>query len=242
MKIDKGTLAGIFDSTLLREGITGEEIAKLCKNAISQNFFAVCVPPEFVRHAYEHVKDSPVRVVSVVSFPSGADPTLVKCSQAEKIVKDGADEIDMVMNIKRFLAGKYNEVYEDILNTVIAAKSTNSRRFLVDVTVVKVIIETSQLRMSEIESGHTEGFLIQKASEIAAKAQVDFVKTSTGLHKAGGVRVTDVSLIKQVIPESVKVKAAGGVKTLKQVIELMEEGVDRIGTSSAGQIMSELEK
>ena len=232
----------MIDSTLLKDGTTEPEITQLCSEAVKRKYCAVCVQPEFVTHAQSCVQDSPVRVVSVVSFPSGEDPTSVKCAQAETIVKNGADEIDMVMNIKRFLAGTYNEVYEDILNTVIAAKSANSRRFLVDVTIVKVIIETSQLRMSEIENGYTEGFLIQKASEIAAKAQVDFVKTSTGLHKAGGVRVTDVSLIKQVIPESVKVKAAGGVKTLKQVIELMEEGVDRIGTSSAGQIMSELEK
>lgn len=238
MNLNNNALAGMIDSTLLNSDCTGDDITRLCSYADEHGLFAVCVPPSFVSHSFQCLQDSPVRIVSVVSFPYGSDSTYTKCMQAEQIVKEGADEIDLVMNIDEFLQENYKTVSNDIRNTVIAAKSQNMRRFLTDVTVVKVIIETAQLRQAEKDQNRETGELIRKASEIVADAQADFVKTSTGLHPAGGVRDNDVSLIKSAIPASVGVKAAGGIKTLKHCENLIKESVDRIGTSSAAAILS----
>lgn len=242
MVIDKRSLANIIDSTLLRKGVTKEDIIQLCDDALMHQFYAVSVSPEHVNFALSRIFDTSVRVVSVVGFPYGTENTLTKCRQAELVIKDGADEIDMVMNIDWFLNGNYKGVTEDILNTVIAAKSTSRRRFLTDVAPVKVIIETALLREEERKNNFTEGYLIQKASELIVKAQADFVKTSTGMHPSGGVQKNDVALIKSVVPESVKVKAAGGIKTRKHVTQLLEERVNRIGTSSAVDIIKDFSR
>ena len=239
MVIDKRSIANIIDSTLLSEGATQEDIIRLCDDALMHRFYAVCVPPEYVNFTHTRIFDTSVRVVSVTGFPYGTENTLVKCRQAEQLIKEGADEIDMVMNIDWFINGNYKGVTEDILETVKAAKITDRRRFLKDVAVVKVIIETALLREEERKNNFTEGYLIQKASELIVKAQADFVKTSTGTHPAGGVQKNDVALIKSVVPESVKVKAAGGIKTRKHVAQLLKEGVNRIGTSSAVDIINE---
>lgn len=242
MKFDKSSLAGIIDSTLLRKGVTKEDIIQLCDDALMYQFYAVCVPPEHINFTLTRIFDTPVRVVSVVGFPYGTETTLAKCRQAEHVIKNGADEIDMVMNIDWFLNGNYNGVTEDISDTVAAAKSAGCRRFLTDVHVVKVIIETAFLREEERKNNFTEGYLIQKASELIAEARADFVKTSTGMHRAGGVQKNDVALIKSVVPESVKVKAAGGIKTWRDIEKLLKEGVDRIGTSSAVDIIVDFSK
>ncbi|KPK93563.1 hypothetical protein AMJ80_05875 [bacterium SM23_31] len=239
MNIDRQFLAGIIDSTFLREGAKIEDIIQLCDDALMHQFYAVCVPPKYVNFALSRICDTSVRLVSVVGFPFGTESTIIKCRRAEQVIKNGADEIDMVMNIDWFLNGKYKDVTEDIANTVTTAKNISCRRFPAGTAVVKVIIETALLREEERKNNFTGGYLIRKASELVVETGADYVKTSTGMHPTGGVQPNDVAIIKSIIPEPVKVKAAGGIKTWKNVEQLLKEGVDRIGTSSAVAIIDD---
>ncbi|MFC1513718.1 deoxyribose-phosphate aldolase [candidate division KSB1 bacterium] len=232
-------LASLIDSTLLSKNISKNKLEKFCSEAIINQFYAVCLNPEMVRQAFDLLKETNVLLVTVAGFPNGTESTKVKCSQVKNAVRLGADEVDVVMNFDLFFSGKYNETIEDILNTVIAAKTENTKRFLVETTVVKVIIETSYLKSIAAKENKSEDYYIKLASELASDAQADFIKTSTGMHPAGGVQKGDVKLIRSFIPESVKVKAAGGIKTFNQVSELIDEGVNRIGTSSAGTIIKD---
>ena len=227
----------LLESTLLRESVSQDEIKQLCSEAESFGFFAVCISPEFVQYGYSQVAETPIKVVSVASFPHGSDSTMDKCKQTEQLIRSGADEIDMVMNFDKFVMGNYEYVLQDIAAVVEVAKSIRCRRDEKSIPRIKVIIESAYLRTIEIEKKQSEGTLLAIAAELVTHAHADFLKTSTGFHTAGGVHKNDVPFFKSILPESVQVKAAGGIRTEKFARSLQEQGVDRIGTSSAVAIV-----
>ncbi|KPL24376.1 MAG: hypothetical protein AMJ75_03860 [Phycisphaerae bacterium SM1_79] len=218
--ISERELAGYIDHTLLDATATKDRIKQLCQEARACGFHTVCVNGRWVALAAELLAGSKVAVGGVVSLPLGADSTRVKVAQAKDAIFAGADEIDMVADLAAIIEAdsKY------LLNQLRAVlKVCRSMRPAV---VLKVIIESAALNND------------QKifACRTAQQAGVDFIKTSTGLHPAGGATLEDVKLMKQTAPNC-KIKAAGGIRTAKQVLEMLEAGAERIGTSSGVQIM-----
>lgn len=214
-------IARTIDHTLLKPYAVEEEIIKLCREALKHGFVAVCVNPVYVPLASETLKGTHVKVCGVVGFPLGATFKEVKVNEALRVVEAGASEIDMVMNISMFKSKNYDYVECEIREV----KETVGEK------IVKVIIECSYLTDEEKI----------RAAEIVAKAGADYVKTSTGFAPSGA-RIEDVKLLRQVLPENVKIKAAGGIRTAEQAIAFLEAGVDRIGTSNAVEIIEEFLK
>jgi len=221
--IDEEQLAGYIDHTLLEATATKEQIEQLCQEAIDFGFHAVCVNPRWVPLVAERLHNTKVKVASVVSLPLGADSTKIKVAQAKDAIFAGADEIDMVADLSAVIEGDWRYLSSQLQ---VVLKVCRSMRPAV---VLKVIIESAALNRE------------QKifACQIANSCKVDFVKTSTGLHPAGGAIAEDVKLMKENAPDC-RVKAAGGIKTAKQAIELLQAGAERIGTSSGVQIINEL--
>jgi len=215
-------LAGCIDHTLLSATATSEQIKQLCEDAKSYGFCAVFVNPRWIALAAEELHGCKVKIGSVVGFPLGADSTKIKVAQAEDCIFDGADEIDMVADLAAIIEGD-SKYLSNQLQAVL--KVCHSMRPAV---CLKVIIESAALNKE------------QKifACRIADKCGVDFVKTSTGMNPAGGATIEDVKLMKESAPNC-KVKAAGGIRTAKQALEMLEVGADRIGTSSGVQIINE---
>lgn len=242
MKITLKSLAGMIDSTLLKNEASEDELRDLCAFAKDNDIFAVCVYPEQMDFVFSLIKKSKVRLDGVAGFPHGTDSSGDKWRQAEQRIQAGADEIDMVMNIGMFLDKRYNSVINDIQEVVLAARNTKMRRKQNKPVLVKVIIESAALEDEEKRLSLEPGILIKDASKIIADADADFVKTSTGMHESGGVRENHVKWIKSVLRPGVKVKAAGGIKTWDHVNSLLHEGADRFGTSSAKVILDELRK
>ncbi|MHC4481925.1 MAG: deoxyribose-phosphate aldolase [Planctomycetota bacterium] len=220
---DEKLLAGCIDHTLLSATATSEQIIQLCQEAKEYGFCAVSVNPRWVALAAEQLHDSKVKVGGVVSLPLGADLTKIKVAQAREAIFDGADEIDMVADLAAIIEGDEQYLSNQMKAVLKVCRSMRPR------VLLKVIIESAALTSE------------QKifACQIADKYGVDFVKTSTGLHPAGGATVEDVKLMKEAAPHC-KVKAAGGIRTAKQVFEMLEAGAERIGTSSGVQIIEEL--
>ena len=206
-----------IDHTLLKATATTDEIIKLCNEAKEHNFFSVCVNSSYVKLAKKQVKKSNVKVCSVIGFPLGAMSTKAKVYEAKQALKDGADEIDMVINVGLLKSKKYKKVYKDIK----AVKKVMPKNTL------KVILETCYLDKDEI----------LKVSELALKAKADFIKTSTGFG-TGGATIEDVKLMKSVAGDKMKIKASGGVRDAKTAQEYIDLGVSRLGTSSGIAIVS----
>lgn len=219
--LDVRAIARIIEHTLLKPNATEDDIKRLCEEARRYGFATVCINPIYIPLAKDLLRGSNVRVCVAVGFPLGATLSEVKVFEARKYVEAGADEIDMVMNISMFKSGKYDYVLREIREVKEA----------VGEKVLKVIIETCYLNDEEKV----------KAAKIVEKAGADFVKTSTGFGPAGA-KVEDVRLLRSVLSPRVRIKASGGIRTAKQVIELVKAGADRIGTSSGVSIMKELEK
>ncbi len=221
--MDERQLAGYIDHTLLSATATSEDIRKLCEEAKSYGFAAVSINPRWVSLAAELLHGSKVAVGGVVSLPFGADLTKIKVAQAKEVIFAGADEVDMVADLAAIIEGD-SRYLSDQLKAV--RKVCHSMRPNV---LLKVIIESAALTKE------------QKifACQIADKCGADFVKTSTGFHPAGGATVEDVKLMKEAAPNC-KIKAAGGIRTAKQVLEMLEAGAERIGTSTGVQIINEL--
>jgi deoxyribose-phosphate aldolase len=215
-------LAGVIDHTLLKPDATSEQIGRLCQEAKQYGFCAVSINPRWVALAADLLHGSNVAVGGVASLPLGADFTIIKVAQAKEAIMAGADEIDMVADLAAIIEGD-----ERFLSRQLEAvrKICHSMRPKV---LFKVIIEAAAL---------TRGQKIF-ACQIADKIGVDFVKTSTGMHPAGGATIDDVRLMKEHAPHC-KVKAAGGIRTAKQAIDMLEAGADRIGTSSGVQILEQ---
>jgi len=206
----------LIDHTILKATATTKDIEKLCEEAITYDFFSVCVNPTFVRLAKEKLKDSEVYVCTVVGFPLGANTIEMKQAETMDAVNNGADEIDMVINIGKAKEHDYDYILEEITAVVNAA----SRR------LVKVIIETCYLTDEEkIE-----------VCKMASLSGAQFVKTSTGFG-TNGATVEDVRLMRDNILPEMSVKASGGVKTKEQLEKMVAAGASRIGTSSGKDLI-----
>lgn len=208
-----------IDHTNLKMDATEEDITKLCHEAIEYNFETVCVHPYYVTLAKELLKDTNIGVCTVVGFPLGMNTPKVKSFEAIEAVENGADEIDMVINVGALKDKDYNYVKSEI----------EEIRDSIDGKTLKVIIETSLLTKEEII----------KMTEICNETFVNFIKTNTGFGSRG-VNLEDVKLINEHKNEILEIKASGGIKTFKQMNELIENGVTRIGTSNSVNIVTHM--
>ncbi|RLF78816.1 deoxyribose-phosphate aldolase, partial [Thermococci archaeon] len=206
-------IAKYIDHTNLKSYATKEDIIKLCEEAKKYGFYAVCVNPYRVKLAKEHLKGTDIKVASVIGFPLGATPTEVKVFEAKKALENGADELDMVINIGALKDKNYEYVKKDIEDVTKVAHEKGA--------IVKVIIETCYLSEEEKEI----------ACKLAMEAGADFVKTSTGFG-TGGATIEDVKLMRKVVGDKLGVKAAGGIRTYEEALAMINAGANRIGTSS----------
>ncbi len=216
--MNKKDLARLIDHTLLKSETKIEDIKKLCEEALKYQFYSVCINPCYVKTAKEFLKNSDIKICTVISFPLGASTIKTKIYEATEAIENGADEIDMVMNIGMFKSNRYEYIYEEI----------SSIKKAIEYRILKVIIETSIL--SEEEK--------IKASEIIKKSGANFVKTSTGFSQ-GGATKEDILLIRKSVGDNFGIKASGGIKTYQQAVELIKAGATRIGSSSSVKIMEE---
>lgn len=208
-----------IDHTLLKPSATQNDILKLCTQAKTYHFFSVCVNSCYVKLAKETLRDSEVKVCTVVGFPLGAMSTEAKVFEAIDAVKNGADEIDMVINIGWLKSKAFNKVLNDISNV----KEAIGKKTL------KVILEISELTNNEII----------KACHLCIEANADFVKTSTGFSK-GGATLEAVTLMRQTLGNKAKIKASGGIRDAQTALQFIEAGADRIGASSGVAMMTSL--
>jgi deoxyribose-phosphate aldolase len=215
----KTKLARIIDSTNVRSTATKTEIERLCAEAVQHGFGCVCVNPVYVKLAASLLVSSDVKVSSTVGFPFGTSLSEVKELEARRALLDGARELDMVVNLSLMKSGDYDAVRRDI-ETIVGVKRLSN-----DV-IVKVIIEAPLLTDDEKTI----------ACKLAKEAGADFVKTATGFF-GGGATVEDVRLMRRVVGESMGVKAAGGIRTYADALAMIEAGANRLGTSSAVEII-----
>ena len=213
-------LARLIDHTLLKVEARRRDIERLCGEALEHGFFSVCTNPFWVRVVSHVLKGTDVKVCSVSGFPLGAATTELKAEEARRCVDDGADEVDMVMNVGAFKDGEYAKVRDDIQKVVQAVGRDG---------ITKVIIETCVLTDSEK----------RQAALLVKDAGGQFVKTSTGF-ASGGATVEDVRLIRGIVGSGVGVKASGGIRTHDQAVALVEAGANRLGTSAGVQIVRAL--
>jgi len=207
-----------IDHTLLKPTATATDIKNLCKEAIDNDFFAVCVNSCYVELAKKELKNSRVKVCSVVGFPLGAMHTDAKAFEAKLAIDNGADEVDMVINLGLIKSQNWEMVQKDIE----MVKNTIGDH------VLKVILETSYLNEEEIT----------KVCEIAVLAQADYLKTSTGFASSGATE-EDVRLMKKAVNNQAKIKASGGIRDLSTALTFIKLGVTRIGTSSGVKIINQ---
>jgi deoxyribose-phosphate aldolase len=213
-------VARLIDHTLLKADASQDQIAQLCYEARTYQFASVCVNPAHVKLCAQLLKDSGVPVCTVVGFPLGATPGTVKAFETQQAIRDGAREIDMVINIGALKSQDYTAVYDDIATVVRAAHAGNA--------IVKVIIEAALLSQEEKVV----------ASQLTKAAGADFVKTSTGFGP-GGATVADVALMRRVVGPSLGVKAAGGVGSYADAQALIAAGATRLGASAGVRIAGE---
>ncbi len=212
-------LAGMIDHTLLKPDGTVAEIETLCSEAKKYGFASVCINPSYVPLCAKLLKGTEVKVCTVIGFPLGATSTASKAFETEQAIRDGAQEVDMVMNVGMLKSGEYEYVENDIFAVVSTAKRYRM--------LSKVIIETGFLTDEEKI----------KACVLAKRAGADFVKTSTGFGK-GGATVGDISLMRRVVGSAMGVKASGGVRSREDALAMVASGADRIGASASVKIVS----
>lgn len=210
-----------IEHTLLKQDAKLEDFIKLFNEAKAHKFLGVCINPAYVKLAKENLKDNDVKVVTVIGFPLGANRSDVKAFEASKAVEDGADEIDMVINVTAIKNKDYDFVVNDIKAVKVACKDKP----------LKVILETDLLEKDEIK----------KACELCVEAKADLVKTSTGFVKGGvGAKAEDVKLMYETVsPYGLKVKASGGIRDKETAVKMIEAGAERLGTSSGVKIVAE---
>lgn len=210
-----------IEHTLLKQDAVQDDFIKLFEEAKEYEFAGVCINPCYVSMAKDYLKDTGVKVVTVIGFPLGANRSDVKAFEASQAVEDGADELDMVLNVTELK----NKNFDFVVNDIKKVKKACGEKPL------KVILETDLLTQDEIK----------KACELCVEAKADYVKTSTGFVKNGvGAKPEDVELMyKTVSPYGLKVKASGGVRSRTDAIKMLESGADRIGTSSGVKIVTE---
>lgn len=208
-----------FDHTILKADATAEQVEKVCREAIEYDFASVCVNQYRTKMVADILRDTDVKVCTVVGFPLGAVSTAVKKYEAECAMNDGADEIDMVINIGALKDGDYDYVLSDIKGV---------RETCTDITL-KVIIETCLLNDEEK----------RQACVLAEKAGADFVKTSTGF-STGGAKTEDVALMRDTVGDRLGVKASGGIHTYDEAMSMIDAGADRLGTSATLDILNKM--
>ena len=219
--MNREELAKMIDHTQLNPFATEDDIKRLCEEAKKYHFYGVIVNPYYVKLAKELLKGTEIKVMSVIGFPFGATYKEVKALEAELAIRDGADELDMVMNISAAKSGRWDVVKEDISAVNKVAKSHGK--------LLKVIIETGYLTDDEKI----------KACQVAVEAGADYVKTSTGFGK-GGATVHDVELMAKAVNGKAKVKASGGIHTAEDAIKMINAGASRIGASHSVEIIESL--
>lgn len=208
----------MIDHTILKPEATEAAVQKIIDEAKEYNFFSVCINPCWVAFASEQLADTDVAVCTVIDFPLGANTPEVKAYEAADAIKNGANEVDMVINIGALKSQQYDYVRQDIQGVVDAAKGK---------ALVKVIIETALLTDEEKV----------KACELAKEAGADFVKTSTGF-STGGAKVADIRLMRETVGPDMGVKASGGVHNAEEALAMIEAGATRIGASTGVAIVS----
>lgn len=214
-------LASYIDHTILGGDTTPAQVEKLCDEAKKYNFAAICVNPCYAKLGSSLLKGTNVKVACVIDFPLGCSSTPSKVNIAIEAIKDGANEIDMVINVGHMKAGLYDLVYNDIKSISEACHKNNAH--------LKVIIEATSLEKED---------LIVDACLLSAAAGADFVKTSTGTHASGGAKPEHVKLMRETVGGKMGVKAAGGIRTKDDALKMIEAGADRIGASKGVQIVS----
>ena len=221
--------AKTVDHTLLKPDAAESDVRRLCREAAHYHFAAVCVLPCHVRLASRELRGTDVKVATVVSFPFGADATAVKAAAVRDAIQGGASELDVVMNISKFLSGEFAYVAEELasLNGEVSAVAMNNG---LNDAVLKVIVETAYLTDKKK----------RLAVQIVASSGADFVKTSTGFGP-GGATPEDVALLREEAPEGLAIKASGGIRTLEDALDLLNAGASRLGASSSVRIMREAE-
>ena len=210
-------ISKLIDHTNLKQDAIKSEITQLCEQAITFGFASVCINPVHVELVSSILKDEIPKTCTVIGFPLGADPVEMKFAETRFLVHQGAEELDMVMNMGAFKEGEFELIYEEIGQVIDAS----------DGRCVKVIIETCLLTKEEKIL----------ASNMVKNSGADFIKTSTG-YSIGGATIDDVRLIRETVGREVGVKASGGIKTLVDVKQMIDAGADRVGTSSAVEIVS----
>ena len=211
-----------FDHTLLKAEATSDQVLKLCDEALEYHFASVCVNPVFVPLAAGKLAGSDVKVCTVIGFPLGANEPAVKAMEAALAVDEGAEEVDMVINIGKAKEKDFAYIEEEIAKVKQASREA----------LLKVIIESSALSDDEIIG----------CCKAAMAAKADYVKTSTGFHKTGGASAHAVSLMRQTVGETMGVKASGGIHSLAETQEMIEAGASRIGCSASVAIMEEAKR
>lgn len=213
-------LASMIDHTILKPEAGKEQVETICREAREYGFASVCVNSSYVPLCAELLRDTEVKVCTVIGFPLGAMSTAAKVAEARQAILDGAEELDMVIHIGMLKDGNNEYVEQDIHSVVEEARGK---------AAVKVIIETCLL--SEEEK--------VRACLLAKKAGADYVKTSTGF-STGGATAEDIALMKNTVGKDMKVKASGGIRTREKAEEMRKAGADRIGTSSGIRIVEEM--
>jgi len=214
-------LARMIDHTILKPEATQSDVKKLCEEALKHNFFSCCVNSSWVRTAAQALRGSSVKVCAVVGFPLGAAPPEIKALEARRAIREGAKEIDMVINVGLVKSGDWDAVTKDIRTVGESCKDGGA--------LLKVILETCLLTKDEIA----------KACEASMKARADYVKTSTGFNK-GGATAEDIALMaRTVAPKRLGVKASGGVRTYADAMLMIRNGATRIGSSNSVKMMEE---
>lgn len=213
-----------FDHTILKADATAKDVKQICQEAKDYDFASVCVNSYYTPLVAEELKDTDVKVCTVIGFPLGAMSTLSKKMETIDAIENGADEIDMVINVGALKAKDYEEVLYDIKEVKDACIHNPAWKE----ATLKVIIETCLLTEEEKV----------KACELAVEAGADFVKTSTGF-STGGAKAEDVALMKKTVAGKAWVKASGGIRDLETAKAMIQAGADRLGTSATVQIMEE---
>jgi deoxyribose-phosphate aldolase len=221
--------AKTVDHTLLKPDAKEQDIVRLCEEAAHYHFAAVCVPPCYVRLAARELRGADVKVATVVSFPFGNDATVVKAAAVREAITGGAAELDVVMNISKFLSGEFDYVADELASLTQEVSVVAMNNGLNDV-VVKVIIETAYLSNK----------MKRLATQIVAASGADFIKTSTGFAPSGATP-EDVALLREEAPDGLAVKASGGIRTLEDALDILNAGASRLGMSSSVAVMEEAE-
>ncbi|MDD3023178.1 MAG: deoxyribose-phosphate aldolase [Syntrophomonadaceae bacterium] len=213
-------LAAYMDSTYLKAEAKEQDIRMLCEQAVLYKMAAVCVNPYRLPAAAELLTDKDVKLCTVIGFPLGAQHSQIKFNEARLALQQGADELDMVINIGAFLDRDYNLVNKEIQALLILKNDYDFK--------MKVIVETALLNEAELVT----------VTELLNTTQVDFIKTSTG-YSSRGVSMQDIDIIKTCKRKDLRIKASGGVRDLDFALQLIDAGVDRIGSSNAVQLVKE---